>query len=309
MVSPQRGHWAVLLAACALASIGSAALANPGPEGVVYAHIHGGAGDFCSAVPVATCEEIVQVADATGVLSFDLILSWGSELEYLYTVTNAEFTIQWPPEWQFVDASVCGLGATSVVQEGDAASFSIENLEGCPVNGQLVGLGRLVLNVTSEGSLWCQDYNFPEVGIGWSGGRISACGNCVHGVCGDYSPVRPALPSPVLDLTADSSGTASGVFRVESDGSEHGNPLEYTFSSTAPWITIEPISIDDPDYPRYDVTVTADDGTLEPGVHETWIEVQSATCYECERIIFTVPETDPPAADEETWGSLKTRFR
>jgi hypothetical protein len=300
----------LMLAAYTLVCVGSAALANPGPMGIVYTHIHAGGGDFCSALPVSTCEEFVQVTDATGILNFDMILPcWWDDFEWLYgAVTNLEFTIQWPAEWQFVDASACGSGAVSVVHEGNGARFSIENLEGAPVNGQLLGLGRVVLNVTSEGSTSCPDWPHPE-SISWVEGRISGCGNCVHGVCGDYSPVRPALPSPVLDLTADSSGTASGVFRVESDGSEHGNPLEYTFSSTAPWITIEPISIDDPDYPRYDVTVTADDGTLEPGVHETWIEVQSATCYECERIIFTVPETDPPAADEETWGSLKTRFR
>jgi hypothetical protein len=307
----RRGRIGVLtLTACAFACIGSTVLANPVPNHVAYTHIHPGTGDFCSALPVTTCEEIVQVTDATGVLSFDVILRWWDALEWLYwPETDAMFTIQWPAEWQFVDASACGSGAVSVVHEGNRATFSIEHLESAPMSGELVGLCRLVLDVTSEGSISGPDWYTPE-GTYLNGGRISTCGDCVYAICDGLSPVHPALPSPVLELAADSSGTASGQFHVSSDGPEDSGDIEYTFSTTAPWITLEADLLGDPGgWPEYDVTVTADAQTLGPGVHETWIEVRSATCYECQRIVFTVPETDPPAADEETWGSLKARFR
>lgn len=305
-----RKRWmaTTLVAACALACAGNSVQANPGPFGVVYTHIHAGGGDFCSALQVATCQEFVQVTDANGIHNFDMILPcWWDDFEWLYeAVTNLEFTIQWPAEWQFVDASACGSGAVSVVHEGNGARFSIENLEGAPVNGQLLGLGRVVLNVTSEGSTSCPDWPHPE-SISWVEGRISGCGNCVHGVCDDWDPVRPVLPWPVLELTADRGGRASRLFFVDSDGSEHG-PNEFTFSTTAPWITLKTTSIGGPYSPEYDVTVSADAQTLEPGVHEAWVEVQSATCYECEKIVFNVPEQYTPAVPQ-TWGSLKTRFR
>jgi hypothetical protein len=301
---------ALMLAACALACIGSGARANPAPTAIVYTHIHGGQSVFCNTLPVSACEEIVQVVDATGVLNFDMILAWGGDLDFLYAwATNLEFTVRWPEEWQFVDASACGSGALGVVHEGNGATFIIESLEGAPVNGQVLGLGRLVLNVTSEGSTSCPDWP-GHAGTVWIGGRISECGDCMEAICGvDWEPVRPALPSPLLELAAGDSGMAVEQFHVDSDGLEHGTPISYAFSATVPWITLETALSGDPTYPDYDVTVTADARTLEPGVHEAWIEVQSETCYECEKIVFTVPETDPPAADPETWGSMKTKFR
>ena len=68
------------------------------------------------------------------------------------------------------------------------------------------------------------------------------------------------------------------------------------------------MSIGTPWFPEYDVTVTADAQTLEPGSYETWVEVQGQYCDECEKIVFTVPE-DPSPVVPETWGSVKTEFR
>jgi hypothetical protein len=305
----KRGMAALLVAACALACIGSVARANPAPTAIVYTHIHGGLSDFCNTLPVPACEEIVQVVDATGILNFDMILPWPHEFEWLYGwATNLEFTVQWPAEWQFVDASACGSGVTDVVHEGNSATFSIENLEGAPVNGDVLGIGRLVLNVTSEGATSCPDWPWP-MGIDWIGGRISACGNCLAADCAHWEPIRPVLPSPLLELAADCGGTASGQFHVGSSGLEHGSPPnEYAFSTSVPWITLDLVSIGTPWFPEYDVTVTADAQTLEPGVYETWVEVQGQYCYECERIVFTVPEHPSPAVPD-SWGSLKTKFR
>jgi hypothetical protein len=39
------------------------------------------------------------------------------------------------------------------------------------------------------------------------------------------------------------------------------------------------------------------------------VEVHAPGCYECVRVILTVTEEDPPAAQLETWGSVKSRFR
>jgi hypothetical protein len=302
---------ALMLAACTLACVGIAALANPGPSGLVFTHIHAGEGGFCSALPVSTCEDLVQVSDATGILCFDMILPWWwDDFEWLYgAVTNLEFTVQWPAEWQFVQASACGSGAVGVIHRGNGATFWIENLEGAPVNGQLLGLGRLVLNVTSEGSTSCPDWPYPE-GIAWVGGRISECGNCMEAICTDWEPIRPALPSPVLELAAGDSGMASGQFHVDCEGMEGGgSPTAFAFDTTEPWITLQAVSVGSSYHPEYDVTVTANAQALSPGVHEAWVEVQVPYCYECERIVFTVPETDPPATIPETWGSLKSKFR
>jgi hypothetical protein len=307
----RRGMAALVVAACAVVCVGSAALANPMPNYLAYTHIQTEVGDFCGALPVTACEDVVQVTDATGVLSFSVILRWWDDIRWLYVPeTDAEFTIQWPAEWQFVDASACGSGAVSVVHDGNQATFSIEHLESAPMSGQRVGLCRLVLDVTSEGSISSPDWHAPE-GTYLIGGRISECGTCVEAICGHWQPVRPVLPSPLLELAADDGGMASGQFHVNSDGYEDGAPVEYTFITSAPWIALEPVSVGNPEFPEpeYDVTVTADVEALEPGVHKAWIEVHGPCCYECQRIVFTVPETDPPAVVPESWGSLKTKFR
>ena len=304
--APRR--WALVvftLTACALACGGSGALANPGPMGIVFTYVHAGGGDFCGVLPVSTCQQIVQVTDATGVLDFDMILPCWWIGEWVCDATSIVFTVKWPAAWQFVDASVCGSGA-SVVQVDNSATFSIGNLDGAPASGSLIGLGRLVLNATSEGSTWFSQLYCPSIDLDWVGGRISGCGNCMRARCDDWEPTRPALPSPVLELAADDSGMASGQFHVDSAGSE-GYHLAYTFTTTAPWITLTPVSVGQSYYPEYDVTVTANAQALEPGAHEAWVEVHARWCYECEKVVFIVP--NPPAAIPETWGSLKTKFR
>ena len=82
----------------------------------------------------------------------------------------------------------------------------------------------------------------------------------------------------------------------------------FSFSTTAPWLSLVAVHVGEPNRPEYDVTVTAEAGALEPGVHEGWIEVESPWCYECEKILFTA-QPAPPAVQVGNWGRLKSRFR
>jgi hypothetical protein len=285
--------------------------ANPAPSCMVFTHVHDAGAELCAGLPVATCEEITPITSRTGTLAFDFILDWryGSG-ELLERNANLVFRIGWSSAWQFDSAQVCGSGVKGFEHDGDTAIFWIESLEGAPIVGDLAGLARLVLTVPCQGSLRCISYDGFEEYPEWPGARAGvACGSCPYPDCSYRFPMVPA-PDPLqLELTANENGYAFGQFHVYAWGWDLEPPVGgFAFSETVAWLRAETTSLGDPFRPEYDVIVTAEAGGLEPGVHEGWIEVQAPWCSECEKIVFTVPAA-PPAAQGESWGRLKARFR
>ncbi len=297
-----------------LACFGSAhVLANPIPPWVVLTHVHENDGaDFCASLSVSTCDEIVQATDQTGRLAFDFIARPsvdGMSLEVIYSdCVNFSFAAEWPEDWGFVQAQACGSGTIEVTQQANRVIFSVESLRGAPEGEGLVGMGRVVLDVVSEGSV-----RRPSGGtwIGATPGRAgTACSDCVPITC----EVPPAphvypLPSPaILELTASQEGTAVDSFHVDSRGFDP-DCEEYGFESSAPWLVLEigePVV--SPWGPVYDVGVLADGGGLEEGTYEGWIEIRAPRCQECVKVVFDVPAGSSPVP-AVTWSAMKARFR
>jgi hypothetical protein len=298
--------------AVVFAVLAAPASANPVPFGFVLVHVHDDTGDPCSAVPVSSCAEIVQTTDRTGTLAFDFLVEpYYADLPTLYSMShNFQFTITWPADWQFASGSACGSGGVGVVQHDSQATFSIGDLHGAPLiddgSESLVELGRLVLNVTSEGRVRRLSDNW-WFGPAWSEGRAGiVCGNCVPDYCTIYEAYRPVFEPPLLELTAGADGMATGNFYVNSDG--YNGASQYDFECSAPWISLDVVPTGQGE-PEYDVTVHADGHGLGVGVHEASIEVRAPYCQECERVLFTVNDSIPSPARPESWGSLKSRFR
>ncbi len=299
----------VLLAVCLPAVVQGPSRANPVPEGLVLTHIHDVQGDLCATPPIGSCADVVQVTDRTGILAFDFILlDFTDNFMYLYATSDVQFTVQWSHDWQYVAAEVCGSGVISVVHDGTHATFSIEDPHGVPVNGNFATLGRLVLNVTSEGQTWFTQME-NELYAEWIEGRAGVvCGNCMTTYCDSYGDLYPILSPRSLELSADSLGVAAGTFHVDTGGI--GGEFDgYTFSASEPWITLAAISLGQPHWPEYDVMVHAHAAGLALGTHEAWIEVHTPYCLECEHVFFTVSDTIDTATGTTTWGSVKNQFR
>jgi hypothetical protein len=299
---------ALLLMAAAVLALGAGpARANPHPNGgFVLVNIHDPGGDFCTSPLPASCDEFVQTTDRTGTLAFDIILysPYYEGFNYLYASSDIVFTIAWPSDWQFVDAQACGSGAVGVAQEGNHATFTIQDPHGIPVSEEFAGLGRVILNVTSEGSAWFSQewYDFLA---DWAEGRAGvSCGTCVRLWCDHYGYDTPELTPRLLELTADGTGGDTGSFHVDATGYDIG-PDTLSFHADVPWISLDLIHLQE-NAPVYDVTVHADATGLPPGVHEGTIEVSAQYCYECERVTLTVLDTP---VRPTSWGSLKTLFR
>jgi hypothetical protein len=284
----------------------------------VFTHVHAVEGDLCAGLPVTTCEQITPITSSTGTLAFDFILYWRFGTQALYAEnSNLTFVIEWSSDWGYVDAQVCGSGDTGMVlsHQGNRATFWIQDLHGAPMSGDLVGLARLVLSVPVEGSLRCiQQTGFGEY-PDWPGARAGVeCGTCLYYDCTGY-PIIPLIQPRLTELTADETGHASGQFHVDFTGfDEYPYVGEFEFTVTEPWLAVTTTYLGyDPCCPIYDAVAHADAKDLAPGVYEGWIEVHALECYECEKVVLTVPApaSIPDAGESapETWGHVKSLFR
>jgi hypothetical protein len=284
--------------------------ANLVPTGLGLIHVHApSGGEPCDSFPIDSCDEMVQVSDLTGTLAFDVIIwSWGwyeDIVEWLIeSYSGQRLTFEWPSDWQFISGEVCGSGDNRVSQVGNQATFSIAAMPGAPRSGSMFLVGRIVLNATSEGSLRCIDDTWNQVE--WAAGRAGVeCGTCIAHACERYRITRPVLDQRFLELTADESGAATGEFHVGSAG--HDYEGGFVIEAADPWLVLDIAETGTRWSPAYDVTFHADASGLAVGTHDAWIEVIGPACYECVRVLFTVPT--PVPAQRLTWGAIKARFR
>jgi len=305
LLSP-RGAWTrarlTALAVTAILSCASTTSANPIPNFLFHVHIHGDDGSLCDSLPIVYCEQIVETTPDLGVLAFDFIAV--GYVEDLYD-TPMQFTITWPAAWGFVRGEACGSGA-SVVQQGNRAIFSIQNLNTAPEEwGLLLGMGRLVLNATTPGIVRRTAGPFYDW---WSEGQAGTeCDDCGADNCDDYFPEHPIQIPSTLELEADFHGQAIGHLYVDHYLFGQG---ELEFVPQVPWLSIEAAAPGTSCCPAYDVTVLADASTLAAGVHQgdimTIFDVWGL--YANTTVLFTVRNAPEPV-EQETWGVVKRRFR
>jgi len=249
-----------------------AAWANPVPDLMFYSHVRPVEGYICVQLPIGSCDELVQSTTLTGPLEFDVF-------------------VEWQPDWTFLSVDVCGAPGGSFTREGHTGILHMPSFDSLPFSSGLLGLARIILDVTSPG--WfrivrIENCNFSE----WTSVRAGLeCGECAWpcswGPYGLYGASFPSLDPDELELRTETGKTAVGQIDVGLYDIQPGEHISYVTAES--WLSLETHSIPPGYYDRsYEITVTADADSLDPGVYEGWVEVQRMRCSECARIVLTV---------------------
>lgn len=293
--------WLLPLIALPLLPV-TTAQANPIPSALLLTHVHPHAGSFCNELPVTDCGGIVQTTPLTGELAFDLILV---TLDPDPFSGPSQIEARWPEDWTYIVAEACSPGA-EVIRTAEGVTLHLPSLAAAPRNDCLVGLARIILDVPSEGRFEITSYD-GYLGTEPAGARAGlACGTCFRSCSFGY-PLRPRPLQRTLELEVPEGQSVSEVIAFDSEG--FYPMVDYTFAATEAWMELAVEYTGHPDWPTYDVTVTADASSLSPGVYSGWVEAHCPDCYECTEVVLTVLGAYPPATIDLTWGRLKERFR
>ncbi len=217
---------------------------------------------------------------------------------------------------QLIDGAICREGGGYVDQWG-SSPHAFELVWPCdPVDDMFLAV-TLVFDVGEYGtlsfawvpSLWigCYPEGF-EVGAscGIWGEAGTECEYTNQPCAWRFTYCKPCLTIDVMRLTAAPGGHAQDatVFRAEHwfDESCHGL-FDVTTGET--WCSghVE----DGPAWYSNTLVVEADATNLEPGFHETWVQVHTTGIARCLNVIFEVQEPTP--ARKTSWGLLKNCYR
>lgn len=285
----------------------SAAWANPIPPDIYFIHVQALESVFCYQPPIDSCDEFVESTRLTGPLEFDLFRAPGGS----WYCSHFDIIVTWPADWLFVGVDVCGDPDNSFTREGNTGILHVNSLEH-PSGPWLQSMAQVALVVTSPGSFGITNIVGCDA-VAWTpvhAGR--ECGECAWPCTwGPFGVYLRGFPFPYLDpaeleFQTEVGRTASDEIDVEVEYLQPGESV--SFVPTEDWMSLDVEALPPGhDLPDYRVSVTADAESLDPGVYEGWIEVQRVRCSECARVTFTVlPKT---AAEPETWGSVKNRYR
>jgi hypothetical protein len=287
--------------------LGAAAVAraNPVINYVFYSHVQPLAGPLCYGLPIESCDELVQATRSTGPLEFDLFSLPGDPwLEWQDTYIHLE----WPSDWLYVGAEVCGASGNSFDREGNTGILRMASLDGLPESSGLLGMAQVALVVTSPG--WFRIVRVEGCeGSMWTSVRAGLeCGECAWpcswGWWADYA--FPNLDPTVLELQAEAGKTAVGRIRVGVVYLEPGE--DFSCTSGESWLSLDVQPLPPGEYQNYyEIMVTARADSLDPGTYEGWVEARRSQCSECARVVLAV--VPPTPAQPESWGAVKSRFR
>jgi len=284
---------------------GNTARANPGTENYVLTHVQPIGDTLCGWMPFWYCTGLRQSTPLLGPLEFDLI----TNSPYAFCAPGGvALGVDWPADWVFLSADVCGPGPTSFEPAEHGGIVRLPDFGGLAWSQGGLGVAKIVLDVTSPG--W-----FEVAGVSdceWivlPGARAgSNCGDCVViDACTHQDLGRPAADPDTLELQAGAGSPASGLFEARNVRTNDNGSLSFVASEN--WMALDVQTIGDPGSTSYRVTVNTSPGLLGPAVYEGSVEVHAPSCYERVRVILTVTDDNPPAAIPETWGSVKSRFR
>ncbi|MCK4305119.1 MAG: hypothetical protein KAY24_12850 [Candidatus Eisenbacteria sp.] len=306
------------------------AAANPLPPGVMLVHVQPVDPDFCDQSTITTCPQVVQYTEALGVLEFDI---FAFPLEYVWTtpeiaVYSLEVTVCWPPEWDFVDAQICGDGEGTIEQIGPNQATLSATWPACPLitsDDPLFLAGKFVMNVASDGEFHvyfnngrmdCPPNDF-EIGLLEGAARAGVqCSYCFT-PCDLGEACRPNLSPNTLELEAVQGEMAEGEIDVLVAGGDLTYPCDFTADCTEGWMSVQVIWIDEEEYL---IHVTADASSLDAGSYQGWVRGNSE-CVDCTLVNFTVQaiqgipdgddwsSADPKRPSAVSWGKLKAFYR
>jgi hypothetical protein len=288
-----------------------AAWGNPAPMKLLMVHVQPAGGEFCHGMPIQSCDQIVYDTPLTGTLDFDLILHW-TAWDDPPDCDGLSVTVRWPDDWGFASVEVCGNHGGSFEPLDHGGIVRLPTLQGVPLGTNQCGIARITLDAVSAGRFEITEGSYDsgcmEGSCGASVGRV--CGTCLSvDPCTHHGREMPQMDPEEIELQAAAGDSTIGSIVFHSNCDCYVPDISVT--TDEPWMNLDVVMTHEiEDYgPKSAITVTAHAEGLAPGVHEGWIEGRRPDCSTCARVLFTVIEEDPPAAQPETWGSLKNRFR
>jgi hypothetical protein len=255
--------------------------ANTCPEAALLLHVQPYSGS-CE-TPLTDCHQIVRSTDDSGWHEFLIFFQimdvgpWEGQGEIYLTGLDAVLT--WPEAWECWEFDPC------------AGDFVVG-----PGQLDIAWYPRVYLRHSGMSS-----YCVPV----WVGAEAGMQCGYPTGHCGDACLAH--FEAPELLLTAPSGGVAEGTVRFWA--THPANPTwlcPLTVDTHAPWCSgwIEPGA-------GYNavVHVAADASELEPGTHETAIELTNSDqgASRCLPVVFTVGEPTP--VSPMSWGRVKSIYR
>jgi len=287
------GFPAAILPALAmvLPLLATTAAANPTPDAMMYFNVRpaGPESDRC-ATTITRCADLQPSTPEEGLLEFQIFINPQQSVHGAVPVPLLTTELSWPAGWTLVDCWGCG-GAQgcSVESEYGGNPYYLAVWWPCIVPDGFFLAATLLFDVQGYGrldtggnsTLWldCPDYevhptaHYAEAGTGCE---------YTDQPCVKWSfRCEPDVAGLEVLLTAPEGGTAHGELEFHIDGYPFPR-CDFTANSSEPWATAYVVS--DPGLNDAVLYVDADATGLEPGVHESEIQLVYDGMYDGARV-------------------------
>jgi hypothetical protein len=314
--APFRSALAALLGTCFfLCGLAVPCVANTAPEAIVFFNVMPAEDPqtYCT-TEITDCSEMATSTSETGLIEFQIFID---PFSYHGEPVNAMAGyMDWPDEWQFIDAVVCR-GGTGYVDDWGSSPHAFQLEWSCdPVDDMFLAVtlvfdvgdyGRLSISGPSWLWIGCYPEGFDVVPVSRIWGEAGTECEYTNQPCRwKFLYCEPCLTIDVMRLTAAPGGHAQDatVFRAEHwlEQSCHGL---FEVTTGEAWCTAH--VEDGPAWYSNILVIDADATNLEPGFHESWVRVHTTGIARCLNVIFEVQESTP--AEKTSWGMLRNCYR
>ncbi len=252
--------------------------ANPIPDAAVYFNVRpAGPPELSCVTDITSCQEMHASTPAQGPVEFQIFIHLMSAIQDSIPILYFRTHLTWPSAWTLDDYCIIADGGQCDELGPQEADLWLE--WNCPYPSAMFLAATLVFDVQGFGRLDtggdCELYvtcaypyeilvptaHFGEAGTGCEFTDHPCATNGYHCV--------PILTGLQVQLTAPEGGTAHAELEFPITGYPY--PIcEFTVNSEAPWATGYVMS---EEYPRGTLYVDADASGLDPGVHESQMQL------------------------------------
>ncbi|MFB3908857.1 MAG: hypothetical protein ACE15D_10680 [Candidatus Eisenbacteria bacterium] len=292
-----------------------AAQANLGPAALIYFDVRPFEGPYPCEPPSMDCEDMQQTTPAEGYVEFKIYVQSNSGTP----VTSFTADMTWPDEWWLYDFSFCQ-GGTGTLDYWGGNPHRLEvhfPCEGQPYPFLAVhmimsvhGYGKLT---TDNAHLWahCPPEGHDVIADSMYGEAGPGC-EFTNQPCDFWEfACEPNFSQDHLDLSAVAGGDAHGEISFSAGywWMYEWYPCSHDWDTQTgeTWCTAD--CVEGGDAFETILRVDADAAELEPGVYETWVQVErwQHTLARCIDVTLTVSE--PTAVSKVSWGAVRAMFR
>ena len=287
--------------------------ANPVPDAMVYFNVRpaGPPEDLCG-TEITHCREMIPSTESQGLLEFQIFIdpqqTWNGAVPVPYFAVD----LSWPESWTFMDGRPCRDALGWSIDLSGPNPHLVEVAWPCTVpDGLFLALtlvfdvqGYGILDTSGECTLWLDCPSYPVYPTANHAEAGTEC-EYTNQPCAKWSfRCVPEVGGMQLPMSAPEGGMAHGELEFTISGYPYPR-CDFTANSSEPWATGYVISnVNLQDAVLY---VGADASGLEPGIHETEMQIVYDGTYDgapvqnarCLPVILTVePAT---AVHDQPW--------